>query len=173
MIQIQKPEAMRTALVIAKGANAGLQWVRLDPDGTLWATDGVALIRSLGAHTGDIQQTLYVSAPEGYRPNGNETGYQLDVSECLLKEERPRSSRDWTVRVSRDVSYPAVAKVIPNHLQGKATTRPDFDSIIGGRLAEAYGLQRGVWVAGAHKDRVYLQGVEEGDAVILAGLKSL
>lgn len=162
---------MRLALTIAKGANSGLQWVRLDPDGTLWATDGIALVRSLGAHTGDITQALYVSAPDGYRPNGNEVGYQLDVSECILKEERPRSSRDWVVQVSKDVPYPPVANIVPNHFQRDADLRPEFDSIVAGRLADAYGLKRGVWVAGPHPDRVYLRGVSEGDLVVLGGIR--
>lgn len=162
---------MRAALTIAKGANDGLRWVRLDPDGTLWATDGIALIRSLEAHTGDIAQSLYVSAPDGYRPNGNEVGYRLDVSECILKEERPRSSRDWTVQVTTGVKYPPVANIIPNHFQRDAKLRPEFDSIVAGRLADAYGLKRGVWVAGPHPDRVYLRGVSEGDLVVLAGTR--
>lgn len=171
MIRLTKPPAVRAALTIAHGAWENLAVVRLDPDGTLWATDGVVIIRSKEAHDADISEPLYVGAPKSYRTNGGEVGYRLDVGEGVLIEERPRSEREWQVEVSRGRPYPNVAAVMPGNLAKRMVTSPVFDSIRGGKVAEAYGLSLGVWGPGHKKDFVELEGLDDGDTIIMARVR--
>jgi len=191
MIHLGKPKAVRAALTIAHGASTVMKHVghgpedvlvdrgdynimahvRLDPDGVLWATDGVAVIRSLDAHDADISEPLYIECPQGYRVNGGEVGYTLDVAEGTLTEARPRSERVWQVNTRTRVRYPPVARLMPGNLTERALVYPQFDSIRGGKLAEAYGCPIGLWLPGHREDLVELVDLDEGDTIYLASVR--
>lgn len=147
-----------------------MPFVALYPDGSIGATDGVALVHSSGAHDADVAQPLLVRPVRASLSSGS-TAYRL--SDCLteLVEVRPRSEATIDVSVETGARIPSIHKAVPGNLTPVAGEIPLFDSIIAGRLASDYGLKRGVWVKGPWSDRVYLSGVEEGDLVVLAGIR--
>lgn len=173
MIKFHNASATRLAFKIASWADGNLGHVMLDADGSMWATDGYVMIRSLNAHDAEITKPIYVSCSKTTFSASPE-GFSLDIQEGVLIEHRPRSESSFEVAIKRGIRFPNVRNAIPNHLvisrQGVKTDTPHFDSIIAGKVAHEYGLKRGVWVAGSGVNRVYLHGVEDTDLVILAGI---
>lgn len=163
---------MRLAVHIASSAWEGLNYVMLAPDGSLWATDTVALLRSLDAHDANLESPLYVEVPRGTKLGDNALSFGLDVAGLTLIERRPRSERVIPIGVKRDIVYPPVARAIPGGMAPVSEHTPAFDSIKAGGLASTYGLKYGVWSRGPWRNRVYLRGVDPGDMVILAGMVS-
>lgn len=172
MIQLPNVNATRTAFKIASRFKGETGNVMLAPDGKLFATDGFAMIVSKEAHDGDLTEPMFVSPPVGLSFSKSALGYQLDVAEGALIEERPKSEVSGSVEVKRGLSFPDVYGRIPNHLSREAGETPDFDSIKAGRIASDYGLDVGRWVKGAWEDVVWLYGTEETDMIMLAGLRS-
>lgn len=162
---------MRLALKLMADAEPAMAYIRLDPGGVLWATDGVALVHSLDAHDGDLSESLYISSERRVSIAAGVTGYRLDVAEGVLYEVRPRSEVPHEVSIERGVPYVPVGKALPGNLATDPQRVPYFDSIRGGAVAHAYGLKVGVWLPGLGDDRVYLMGLDDGDLVVMAGVR--
>lgn len=170
MVELTKPNAARLAFKIAAGADPHLGFVVLYPDGSLGATDGVSLVLSMGAHDADMLDPLYVAPVGRLHLSGTAHSYALDLAEGVLVERRPRSEASTEVRVSKGEAVPDLHRAMPGSLTPWPDEAPLFDSIIAGRVASEYGLERGVWTRGPGLHRVYLSDAEEGDTVMLAGI---
>lgn len=171
MIEFSKPNAVRLALKIAVSAEPHLGYMALHPDGSVGATDGVALVHSVDAHDADVDRPLYVRPTGRLHLSSTADSYALNLTDGVLIERRPRSEATTEVSVSRGESVPDTHRAVPGRLTPEAGEAPPFDSIIAGRLASDYGLARGVWRRGPWSDRVYLEGTDEGDMVVLAGIR--
>lgn len=173
MIELNNARATRLAFKIASWAEDNLSYVMLDPDGSMWATDGYVMIRSLQAHDAEITKPIFVSSKKTTF-SANPERFSLSVEDGTLTEHRARSEASFDAEVRRGIRFPNVRNAIPNHLvvsqKGAKTDTPHFDSILAGRVAHEYGLKRGVWVAGSGVNRVYLKDVEDTDLVMLAGI---
>ena len=169
-IELYKLRAARLAFRIASWAPQGLGYVKLSPDGSLYATDGVVMVRAEDAHDGRFSGALYVSPASRFTLSKTVERLELRVGDGSLVEHRPRSEEAHEVDVERDVHFPPVETLIPGHL-AELQSPPHFDSIIGGRVAEAYGLDVGVWGASLVPLAVQLRNTDEGDTVVLAGVR--
>lgn len=169
MIEIRKANALRLALRMAQHAPEHLGVVALYPDGNLAATDGISLVFSRDAHESEVP--LSIRPGRALPVSKTADSYALDVGESQLVERRPRSEGRIDVEVLRGIDLPKVYVAIPTHLTPVAGEAPPFDSIVAGRIATDYGLERGVWRRGPWDDRVYLEGVDDGDTVVLAGVR--
>ncbi|MCA1807428.1 MAG: hypothetical protein LC687_06245 [Actinobacteria bacterium] len=170
VIELMKANAVRAALRIASMAPAHLSVVALYPGGRLVATDGVVMVASEDAHDADISEPLFLRPTSARKGSASAESYRLDIEGGRLIEVRPRSENDIPVEVERGLEYPPYSKLLPSHLS-RTHSPPLFDSIIAGRVAEAYGLELGVW-GGCHlENAAALAGVEDGDTVVIAGVK--
>jgi hypothetical protein len=171
-IIISKAAAFRAAVKIARSGDGLPGWgdgVALWPGGTLYATDGFALLRSLNAHDADLDEPLLVSTKGLSAPSKASLSYTLDLETSTLTEVSPRSQKQSEVAVSRTSSedYPPIERIIATPLSEGVLP---FDSIRAGAIADAYGLAHGIWVAGPEWT-VSLLGVEEGDTILLAQMR--
>lgn len=173
MIELHNTRATRLAFKIASWADGNLGHVMLDPDGSMWATDGFVMIRSVQAHDAEVTKPIFVS-PKKTTFSVNPEGFSLSTEEGVLIEHRARSEASFDVEIKRGIRFPNVRNAIPNHLnisrKGDKTDMPHFDSILAGKVAHEYGLKRGIWVAGSGVNRVYLKDLDDGDLIILAGI---
>lgn len=168
---IHKAKAMRTALHLASNALYGMHYVRLDPDGTLWGTDGYALVQSKDAHDLDLSRTLYIVPPNTYRAGGGEVEFRIDRDKGEMVEVRARSERTHETTMVEDINtMPPLVRALPSPLEDWPEGGIFFDSIRAGKVAEVYGLSHGVWLP-APQNRVILDGLDEGDFITLAGMR--
>lgn len=156
---------------MARNADEHLGYVVLYPDGSLGATDGVSMLMSRDAHDADVDSPLYIKGEGSLSLSKTADSYALSDDMVHLIERRPRSEATFDVSVQRGVKMPDLHRAVPTHLTPVAGEAPAFDSIVGGRIASDYGLDRGVWSRGPWADRVYLEGVDEGDLIVLAGIR--
>lgn len=170
-IRIQSVRAARLAFKVAHGADEHLGWVKLTPDGSLYATDGVLFVRSHEAHDADMDGPLYVKLLGNPTFSKTAEAFDLDVEDLVLIEHRPRSEARHDVKVyAGDLDYPPVENLNPGRL-ADFHAAPLFDSIRAGRAASDYGMDIGVWGPSLVPDAVQLVNVDGGDLVVLAGIR--
>ena len=168
MIEIRKPNAFRLAFKVASRADDHLGYVAIYSDGSLGATDGISAVISADAH--DCEVPLFVKPEGSIALSKTADLYQISDDLCTLIEHRPRSEATFDISVQRGLRFPPLHKLVPGHLTPEAGEAPPFDSILAGRLASDYGLDVGVWRRGPWRGRVYLEGTDDGDIVVLAGI---
>lgn len=169
-INLHNPSATRLAFKIAHGADDHLSWVKLSPDGALYATDGRALVRSYGAHDADLADPLYVRLVGSPSFSRTAESFYLDLDLMILVEERPRSQAQYGLEARTGVDFPPVENLNPGRLSNPSAA-PLFDSIRGGRIASDYGLELGVWGPSLVPDTVELLNTDDTDLVLLAGVR--
>lgn len=169
-IVLHKIRAARLAFKVAAWAPDGLGYVKLSPDGSLYATDGLVMVKAAECHAGTFARPLFLSARSRFTVSKTAERLELFVGDGTLVESRPRSSESYAVDVEKDVSFPSVETLIPGHL-AELRSPPLFDSILGGKVADAYGLERGVWAASRVPRAVQLLDTDVGDIVVLAGIR--
>lgn len=170
MIDLPSPKAVNAAFTIANMGHKDMQYVKLASDGFMYATNGFAAIVSEGQH--DTQ--MFIRATKKPSLSGSAVSVHLDVEESQIVEVRPRSEARHDVEIIKEVPYPPVENLRASHLW-TTPQQPLFDSIPAANIANAYGLSRGVWSAGPSPEgapRVYLQGTEEGDTILLSCIRS-
>lgn len=169
MIKIHNVKAARLASYLCgQTKNQSLSCIALRPDGSLVGSDGIGLVHSYKAHDSESDEALYV------RPSkqiGLSTiGLTLDLVESVLIEHRAKSESRMSVEVFRGLAYPDISRYLPNHLAKKPKPGFGFDSVKGGKMASAYGLDRGFWREHVGERVVCLDDTDEGDTVVLGGM---
>lgn len=169
-IEVTAVRAARLAFKVASGAEDHLGWVKLSPDGAIYATDGKAFVRARAAHNADLAEPLYVRLVGNPSFSRTAEGFTLDLDLMVLTEHRPRSEAQYNLEARTAVRFPLVENLNPGRLSSP-TAAPLFDSIRGGRIASDYGMELGVWGPSLVPDTVELLNTDDGDLVLLAGVR--
>lgn len=167
-IELYNPEATRLAFRLAQSGEDHLKWVYLSSDGTLFASDGFAMVMSKQSH--EIERDLYVRMTKYTRLSTSGASYTIDTDADTLTEHRPRSQETYGIELTEYVPFPNVYRRIPHRLTSWPKEIPPFDSIRAGKIAGDYGLERGIWYGGPGTDAVHLSDVGPNDLVILAAV---
>ena len=139
MIELPSPNAVNAAFVIAGMGPEHMRYVKLSSDGSMYATSGIAAIRSEGTH--DTQ--LFIVANKRPPINKNAVAVMLDLEESQLVEQRPKSEVRHDIEIVKEVPFPSVENIVPSHLWQEGT-QPLFVSIVTADIAKSYFLPRGI-----------------------------